>query len=100
MIGVDIVGLNVLMKKFDYVNDDTKKKIKKISSLIDDIADCYVGSSVNAIYSLVDKQRTNLSKISSLTDSYLKTLGVLRETYIFQENVFSSDIEDSIKKIQ
>lgn len=100
MLGVDISGLNVLIEKVDYVSGDTKNDLKKMSSSMSELSGCYVGTSVDSIYSVISKQSGNLNKISSLLNSYFDVLTKLRETYISQEHVFSSELDDNIKRLQ
>lgn len=100
MLGVDVSGLNVLIEKVDHVSGDAKKDLKKMSSSMSELSGCYVGTSVDSIYSVISEQSGNLNKISSLLNSYLDVLTKLRETYISQEHVFSSDLDDNIKRLQ
>ena len=100
MIGVDITGLNILMEKIDYLNDDTKSKLKKMSSSINKLADSYLGSTIDNIYFVINKQCDTLNKIMPLHSSYLKTLRTVRDTYIFQDDVFSKNIEEDTRKMK
>ena len=85
MIGVNIDSLNTLIKKSDLILDSLQDNSKKIINCINDLNNCYSGSSLEFLFYEPVKEINNIKTISSVVSSYADVLKSIKTSYLKQD---------------
>ena len=95
MIGVNLDNLDKVIKINNLNYDSLDGNFKQLISSMNDLSNCYSGTSINFVFSEPIRQVDNVKKIKSIVKNYSDVLTDVKISYEKQDEQFQALFKNS-----